>query len=248
MKRKLAYRAPYQALYRPVPRRSVRSRRGPARSSLRGRRAGYLRRGGYYGRYTPAGAEQKFHDLDIDDAAISSAGAILANGSCNLIAQGVTESERIGRKCTITAINWRFEMTLPEADAVATPGPSGQIRVIVFLDKQANGATAVVTDILETADYQSFNNLANTSRFRTLMDRSYSLNRQSLASDGAGVVSEAEYAVHDTFYKKVKIPIEFSGATGALTEIRSNNIGVLVIGRTSLPKFESKMRIRFSDS
>ncbi len=191
--------------------------------------------------------ELKFHDLDIDDASIAAPGTVVSN-SINAIPQGVTESQRIGRKCTVVSINWRFEIFLLEQDAQATPASSASIRVILYLDKQANGAAAAITDLLETNDFQSFNNLANKSRFRTLMDRFYSISPLTLASDGAGVVSQAEVVVNDSFFKKCKIPIEFSAGTGALTEIRSNNMGVLIMSRSNaVATFGSKMRLRFSD-
>ena len=41
-----------------------------------------------------------------------------------------------------------------------------------------------MTDILESDDYQSFNNLANKGRFVTLMDRTYELNSNGAAGDG----------------------------------------------------------------
>ncbi len=205
--------------------------RAPARA--RGRKAGFIP------------PELKFHDVDIDDGTISNTGTIQT--SLNLIAQGLTESDRIGRKCTVTAVNWRFQIAIVESDAAGTPQPTDVVRVLMFLDKQANGAAAVPLDILETADYQSFNNLSNKSRFRTLMDRTYTLNYTTLASDGAGVVSSCEHFITDTFFKKVRIPLEFSAGTGALTELRSNNLGVLLISRGGTSAFESKVRIRFSD-
>ncbi len=69
----------------------------------------------------------------------------------------------------------------------------------------------------------------------------------SLASDGAGVVSNSEVRQDYTFFKKVKIPLEFSAGTGAITEIRSNNLFVLLISEAGAAGFESKMRLRFSD-
>ncbi len=57
--------------------------------------------------FVRAPGELKFHDLDIDDATIASNGTI-AQVSCNLIAQGVTEVQRIGRKCILRSVNWRF--------------------------------------------------------------------------------------------------------------------------------------------
>ena len=117
--------------------------------------AGYHRTGGFYGRYRATDrfarnggrqAELKFHDLDVDDATVA-AGATIAQDSCNKIAQGVTEITRVGRKCTIRMINWRFNIFM---NAAATTNTGDVVRVILFLDKQCNGATAVTTDIVAT--------------------------------------------------------------------------------------------------
>ncbi len=204
---------------------------------------GITRRAGFFGRFAGAGAELKFHDLDIDDATIASNGTITED-SCNVIVQGTSESQRIGRKCTLRSINWRFNIRLPEGTAVTTT--SDTVRVILYLDKQTNGATAAVTDILESDDFQSFNNLSNKSRFRTLMDRTYDLNTD-LSGDGT-TVDSPRFNMNDTFFKKVNIAIEYDSTTGAITEQRSNNVGVLLLSKNGLCTFASKMRIRFSDS
>ena len=203
---------------------------------------GYTRTAGFFGRFT-TGVELKFHDINLD---LPPAAAGTITDSVNKIAQGTTESTRIGRKANIRQINWRFEITLTAATAKAAT--SELVRVILYLDKQCNGATAGVTDILESADYQSFNNLGNKNRFRTLMDREYSLTAQSGGGDGT-TEDYGEDIASDTFYKKVNLPIEFDSTAGAITEIRSNNIGVLIIAKTGgISNFSSKMRLRFSDN
>ncbi len=220
-------------------------RRGRARA--RGRRPrrvyrpGYDRTGGYYGRV--GHGELKFHDVDLDDAAISTGGDIVA--SVALIPQGTTEVQRNGRRCTIKAINWRYDLNLATQDAVATPPVTDTVRVIMYLDRQCNGAAPAVTQILESADFQSFNNLAEKNRFRTLMDRTVNMNFDNLASDGAGVVSATSKQVSFQFYKKVNIPMEFDSTTGAITEIRSNNIGVLMISKNNVTVMAGKIRLRF---
>lgn len=218
-------------------------RRAAARALVLGSKRGFQRTSGFYGRFTGPNAELKFHDLDIDDTVVAQAGSI-AEDSCNAIAQGVTESQRIGRKCTIRSIAWRFDLQIPNVDQ--STASAEVIRVILYLDKQCNGATAAVTGILESADYQSFNNLANKSRFRTLMDRTYSLKHQAGAWDGTGT-DWSQDIMNDSFFAKCNIPIEFDADTGAITEIRSNNIGVLLISRAGVGSFLSKMRIRYSD-
>ncbi len=213
---------------------------------------GRSREAGFFGRFG-RGGEAKFLDQDIDDASIAANGTIFTNGSAEAsllrIAEGNGESQRIGRKITVRQINWRFTIMLPEGDGLANPKNSTTIRVILYLDKQANGAAATVTDILETDDWQSFNNLANSKRFRTLMDRTYDV--MPKAGGGNGTTSDwAEDRISDSLYKKVNIPIEYdnSAVTGALATIRSNNINMLILSDTSLDAtFESKMRIRYTD-
>ncbi len=196
------------------------------------------------GRYAGR-SELKFHDVDLTDAVVAAGTNVTA--SVNLIAQGITESTRIGRKCTLKSIGWRYRLLLPEVDAAATPLSGDNVRVIMYLDKQANGATAAGTDLLESADVHSFLNLANSGRFVVLLDKLYPMNYSTLASDGAGVVSQTRMSWEKTFFKTCNIPIEFSGVAGIITEIRSNNIGVILVGNTGEASFSSKIRLRFSD-
>ncbi len=205
---------------------------------------GFVRVGGFYGRYSNGG-ELKFHDVDLDDAVVANGGTITP--SINLIAQGVTESTRIGRKCTLKNIGWHYVYSMPEITAAGSPPPFDNLRIILYIDKQANGATATVLNILETADFQSFNNLSNSGRFRTLMDKTFTLNYRA----GAGITASSDYpsvTFKGSFYKRCNIPLEFDNTTGAITEIRSNNIGVLLISSASACGFASKFRLRFSDS
>ncbi len=210
--------------------------------------AGFQRTSGFYGRFQGPDAELKFHDVDLDDAVIDTAGTVTP--TVNIIPQDVTEKTRVGRKCTIKSIGWRYRISLPEIDAVATPQLADVVRVIMYLDKQANGATAAVTDLLESANFQSFNNLANKSRFRVLHDAMYDLNYLTLASDNAAVVSSASINRSGEFFKKCNIPIEFddTATTGAIGTIRSNNLGVLLISSAGVAGFDSKIRLRFSDA
>ncbi len=202
--------------------------------------------GGYYGRFAGTRGELKFHDVDLDDAVVATVGTITP--SINLIAQGTTESERIGRKCTLKSVEWRYQMLLQEQDAVTTPASGDTLRTIIFVDKQANGATAVVLDLLESASWQSFYNLSNQNRFVILFDKLHTNNYAGLASDNVTVVSQALNVKNYSWKKRCNIPLEFSNTTGALTEIRSNNIGVLVISATQSMKLDSKFRLRFDDN
>ena len=176
------------------------------------------------------------------------AGAGTVVDSVNKIPQGTTESTRIGRKCTINKISWNAEITLPEKLASATPGIPDVLRVILFVDKQANGQTASTSDILVGNKQNSFRNLANSNRFWMLHDKDYVINYGSGAPDGAGNYTQSRVVRFVNINKNVEIPIEFSDVTGAMSEIRSNNIGVLLISTNGQCGFESKMRLRFKDN
>ncbi len=203
--------------------------------------------GGYYGRYSGRGAELKFHDVNHDDAVISAGGTIVP--TINIIPQGVTESTRVGRKCTIKSIHWRYRINLAEQDAVATPPAGDSVRVIMYLDKQCNGATATTTGILESNSWQSFRNLANISRFQILYDKLININFNNLASDNAAVVSSTVHDQDYIFNKKCNIPIEYDNSAndGTLTTIRTNNIGTLLLAARGNAIMVSKIRLRFSD-
>ncbi len=217
-----------------------------------GRGRGYLRVAGFYrGRASGCGGEEvKFLDQDIDDANVASAGTIFLNTSAEAslvrIVQGNGESEREGRKCCIKKILWRYQLS-QAAFAGATVTSQDTVRVILYLDTQANGAAAAVLDILETADFQSFNQLANKQRFIIIMDRTHDMGPAAAAGDGATDDSGAVEQSY-TFFKKVAYSIEYSNAatTGALATVRSNNLGVLLISKSSATTFASKMRLRFT--
>ncbi len=211
---------------------------------------GYLRRAGFYGRYSNGG-ELKFHDIDVDDAIVATGGSIQNGGTINIIPQGVLENTRVGRKCTIKAINWRYVVSVPAVDATGAAREGDVVRMILYVDKQTNGATAAVLDILQTADFQSFNNLSNKGRFRILMDRTHVVNY--LSGTGSGGAADNDYSratLTGSYYKKCAIPIEYddSASTGVLTTIRTNNLCCLFISEQGIAGVASKFRLRFSDA
>lgn len=205
---------------------------------------GFVRNGGYYGRYN--NGESKFFEDTQDVSTITTAG-IIAYISLNRIAQGVTEVTRVGRKCVLTQIHLRGFITYASQTTLAAM--SEIFRVIVFLDTQANGATATVTDILETADEKSFNNLANSQRFRIFDDKYMTFNSNTMTALAGPVYASGQQQIKYEFHKKCNIPLEFSGTTGAITEIRSNNVGVLVICgvTTASHSWFATSRVRFTD-
>ncbi len=190
--------------------------------------------------------ELKFFDTSDSDTTVAAGGTFLS--SVCLIPQGVTEATRIGRKCTIKHIEWRYEYSLPELDAGTTPNRGDTVRVIMYIDHQCNGAIATVLGILETDAKLSFYNLSERGRFTILYDVLETLNYTGQSSDGAGLTSQS-FVMRDTVWlHKCNIPIEYNSTAGALTEITTNNIGILLVGSNGVGGLFSNVRVRFTDN
>lgn len=204
---------------------------------------GYQRTTGYYGRFSGPSAELKFFDT-ANSFTIDATGEVPATGQLTLIPQGVTESERVGRKCSIKSIHIRGSLVLQPA---ASANAATTVYVYLVQDTQCNGVAAAVTDVLETNTMASaMINLANSSRFRILKRFVMTFNST------AGVTTAYNnFSKPIEYYKKCNIPIEYSSTTGAITEIRSNNLFFLA-GSDSLSddlvSFNATTRLRFSDN
>lgn len=198
--------------------------------SLRGRRTGAV------------STELKFWDGTLADTTTFG----ITNSSLNLIPQGVTESSRVGRKCVVKSIRLKGKFILSNTTTLGNA--YDWMRLIIYVDKQCNGTAATATDILETDALQSFRNLSNTGRFKILHDKSYVLNPTAGAYTGAAttnLIMTKQFSIN----KRVNIPLEFSSTTGALSELRSNNIGVLVVANNGTVSYIGyNWRLLYSDS
>lgn len=85
---------------------------------------------------------------------------VLLNG----IAAGALTSQRVGRKVVLKKLSVRWMMDS------ATPLISTPFRILVFYDKQPNGAAPLITDVLNLNTIQGNVNLNNSDRFIILKD------------------------------------------------------------------------------
>ncbi len=189
--------------------------------------------------------ENKFKDSAKDDAVIAANGAITT--SLNLVAQNVTEQGRIGRKITITKIQCSFSIFLAAEADVADLGTGDVVRIMLFVDKQCNGADTTVGTILENTEFDSYRNLASVTRFRILFDKTYAINRRVAMTDGTNTGASPLCVLNLVrINRNVNIPIEFDSTTGAITEVRTNNVGLLYISKHGVAGIDTKCRIRYS--
>ncbi len=196
--------------------------------------------------------EVKHIDNVITETSIGTSATMI--GSLNLIAQGVGPTNRIGRKCLLHSMHWKLMVQLDsvEGDLSIVSDDSGTLlRIIIYIDKQCNGSAATATDILESDTWSAFRNLENTGRFHMLHDQTYALNFSAI---GGGTSTFEIFCGTNRFVRISKalrgLPIEFSSTTGAITEIKSNNIGMLIIAEYNTTPVNARVigqcRVRFT--
>lgn len=207
---------------------------------------GITRTGGFWGRMNgPNAPEMKFIDsqLTLPCTTTAAVSSTFATGACCLIAQGDTESQRDGRNATILSVfikgNCQFTA------GTATVG-AGTVYMYLIQDRQANGAFPAVTDIFTGSNpWELVRNLEYNDRFRILAYKTVSL--KSMAGVSGAYSSDIRPF---QIFKKLAIPITWASTTGAITEIRQNNI-VMVWGTDAVPggtgtiAVDAIIRVRF---
>lgn len=199
----------------------------------------------FYGRTASSSDELKFFDTDVNTT-YDLVPEVMPTGQLCLIPQGVTESTRVGRKCVIKSIQIDGAIThTPAASATA----SGVVTMMLVWDKQTNGAAATLTDIYSSFSgslTQCVRNLDNLERFVVLKRWDIVINSPAGVTTAYNNVTKKV-----TYYTKCNIPLEFSSTTGAITELKTNNV-FLIGGESGLgddvPSIRAIARIRFSDN
>lgn len=252
--------------YRSSGRKGYKSKRGRASNAIAVVRApprtvpvapGYTRTGGGFQFSAPGFSGKKYLDTTVG-AATATAGAILNSGTFLVVPRGVSKNERIGNDIVVTNVNvhGRLYMSTAYDENLIAAGPpdavlfSDSVRMIWYIDHQCNGATCAVTDILETANIDSFRNMNNLNRFKILSDKRVDLNSGAggAYSDGTNITfmrGSVDRKVGHAF--KLQLPIYYSNTTGAISEIRSNNIGCLIISERASSLYDLTVRVKYVD-
>lgn len=210
---------------------------------------GGARTGGFLGietkfiDYTYAGAIPA--TLTGGEADPPGAGAQTTPGSISAIAQGDGESNRDGRKCTLTSLHIKGNVGI-NADATGISLPN-IIRVIVVWDTQTNGAQLNAEDVFLAASHKefSFRNLQFSKRFRVLKDATFVINPTAAAGDGTSLDSAAHFRTFKWNFK-LDIPVIHSGTTAVIASITDNSLHVLAwAATTGLSTLNYESRVRF---
>lgn len=210
---------------------------------------GYTRISGYYGRYNRASVlkstavvnELKFYDTNITATVVASTGTKFPATDLTFvkIPVGTGPSERIGRQIRLKSVNAYLTVT-----KVADTSSTDVVRIIWLLDTQANGSSPNVNEILNTASYNSFRNMANSKRFVFLGDKEITIASQNWNGTQFSAIDRQV-----NFFKNMNTVIEYDSSvtTGALTTIRSNNILMLAISKNGTATVQGTVRVRYDD-
>jgi len=208
---------------------------------------GYVRTGGNYGRFGKDG-ELKYFDVQLTGLTNVSATATVSSSDVTGamlvgLAQGTGESQRLGRQITVKSIQFSGTVTF-NPGASANP-ITGLVKMYVVMDTQANGAYPTLGDIFNNNAYALMRpEMDNSQRFRILRKIEVRVDPQAGVS---GAYSDAVRPFN--FYKKCNIQVDYSSTTGAITEIRSNNIFLVYVANTSgVCDVSAFTRIRYKDS
>jgi len=232
-------RTAWSAYYSGVSKKRRMTKIATARASIK---PGITRTGGFYGRYNPGpDQEMKFFDTALSFF-FDATGEVPATGQLALIPQGDTESTRDGRMAYVKSIYIKgFLRHVPAAAATA----STLAHMYLVLDTQANGGPAGVTDVLTSTTLSgALVNLANSGRFRILKKWTWAFNASAGVTTAYNNTSK-----YIQYFKRCDIPMHFNGTSGAIGEIRSNNI-FLIAGSNAdddTVALSGSCRIRFYD-
>lgn len=173
------------------------------------------------------------------------AGAQTTPGCISGVAQGDGESNRDGRKCVLTSVHVKGNVTI-DASSGSSLNNGAVVRVLLVQDKQTNGVQLNSEDVLLSATHveYAYRNLQHARRFNVLWDRTFDLNKTAGAGDGTADDSPA-WQRSFTINKKFKIPVLHDGTTANITSITDNSLHVLAFASTGATTLNYESRVRF---
>lgn len=190
-----------------------------------------LSRRGFYGLYTARGRKElKVIDTASASYAADTTGLVtLING----VAQGTDFNTRIGRKFTMKSVLVRGDVRVG-----ATPASTAW-RVMVVLDRQANGVAPGITDIINAANLAGVQTLSFRDRFVVLMDKQ-------------GWLEQTDMQIRPfKWYHKCNLEVTNSGTGATVGSIATGALYLVTCGATgagvTAAIVQVACRVRFTD-
>lgn len=167
------------------------------------------------------------------------AGSPLLVSVCR-IAQGTTDTTRVGNQCTLSSVSfrWCFESKAGTQD--------NTYRVMLLYDAQPNGTLAAASDILDSPiTTLAHNNLDGRLRFTTLFNSGvFELGDAASGNMKNGICAEV-------FVKNCQLGQQYNGVGAAVGDLVTGNLLILVVGSgpsaAAAHVFLFEIRGRFTD-
>lgn len=199
-----------------------------------------LRTGGWRG---VPGRRGELKYVDVLNAQDTTPGGVLV--LLNGLAPGTGASQRIGKKCHFRSLLLRYNLG---ANAASGTAFQGYVRIMVFLDTQANATAPTVAQLLETITSSSPMNMDNRDRFKVLYDQGVPMSQAVTSSSDCRFIK---------VYKKMNITTIYNnGTAGTVADITSGSIYLLSIAEQAgagtapgaYPRYDFVSRLRYDDA
>lgn len=193
-----------------------RKRSSDVSSYKRRRRGSYQYQVRYAGRRAVLLKETGYKDLANANYQCDTTGSITLIAT---VAQGTSVNQRIGKKLRWKSLQFRGEV---QNNGSATITDNA---VLIVYDRRPTGSLPAITDILDTANSQSFNNDANSGRFQVLKRMDF-----HLIGNTTNLTSRTNASAD--FYLDLKgLPCEYGSAgTGAIGDISRGALYLVTVG------------------
>ncbi len=159
----------------------------------------------------------------------------------HLVELGALNNQRVGNKISISNINLRIN--------ISAQGLVGtrNIRIVVFVDHQCNGALPLIGDLFSPgAILRTFRNPNQLPRFTVLSDVVHEMARET----GAGTSGAAAEEFHTVSKAKLNIPILFNNTTNPTLTSAIKTNGVYFFCSSNVPEnvINFNCRIKYYDA
>jgi len=182
--------------------------------------------------------ELKASIIEPADVVPSATGAIVS-APVFQIQQGDTDATRDGTLIHAKRLTFRF------VAFDATTSGAFSLRIICFVDRQANGTTPTVGAVLDTTAITSLYNTDTVigfggTRYSILYDRTIQANQQ--------IASTAYTTPYFNKSLAMKMPVQFQANNGAAADVLTNNIWFLTISTNSTATIRLTSTLHYTDN
>ena len=204
------------------------------------------------------GPEVKTVDLNVNGQVIDSTGSIaLLNG----VAEGTSFYNRIGRRISLKSV--QISGTLNDNTAGTPTNDSLYVRMLVLYDRQNNGGTPALPDILQdvtaagtiVTDAYSGINMSNSDRFKVLMDNRVFIPNDNTTNAGQNLEQGIAGYLPGTGETNIKRYIKLNGLETNYGTANANAAGcqtgalwlVFVSAGSNMLQANLRIRVRYND-